>query len=213
MVFPIHVVLRSGAEIGRQIYSFIQNRKCTIPYRCLNTERSNGNKHRTFSPTLGTRGFFSRTTRSFAADMSCFVPKYFGNLWSTGTRSPRTHYILRYTHNTGASIIANRKKENLPPLGYCLCLQSTPFSAFSSLFGRQPEIRLRSHVNRKWSFCMFACGGGGCGATSHTFSYVKSKRCSHNLQSNQQGSCQRTDRLHKEPTLLFVNCKWKLNNI
>ena len=89
----------------------------------------------------------------------CFVPKYGRNLWSTGARSPSTPYILRYTH-TGASIIANRKKENLPPLGYCLCLQSTPFSAFSSLFGRQPEIRLRSHVNRKWSFCMFACGGG-----------------------------------------------------
>ena len=90
-----------------------------------------------------------------------FCSKIWQELWSTGARSPSTHYILRvrYTHNTGASIIANRKKENLPPLGYCLCLQSTPFSAFSSLFGRQPEIRLRSHVNRQWSFCMFACGG------------------------------------------------------
>ena len=142
-----------------------------------------------------------------------FCSKVWQELWSTGARSPSTHYILRYTHNTGASIIADRKKENLPPLGYCLCLQSTPFSAFSSLFGIQPEIQLRSHVNRKWSFFMFACGGGGGGATSHTFSYMKSKRCSLNLQSNQQGSCQRTDRLHKEPTLLFVNCKWKLNNI
>ena len=92
-----------------------------------------------------------------------FCSKIWQELWSTGARSPSTHYILRvrYTHNTGASIIANRKKENLPPLGYCLCLQSTPFSAFSSLFGRQPEIRQRSHVNRKWSFCMFACGGWG----------------------------------------------------
>ena len=94
-----------------------------------------------------------------------FCSKIWQELWSTGARSPSTHYILRvrYTHNTGASIIANRKKENLPPLGYCLCLQSTPFSAFSSLFGKQPEIRLRSHVNRKWSFCMFACGGLGGG--------------------------------------------------
>ena len=92
-----------------------------------------------------------------------FCSKIWQELWSTGARSPSTHYILRYTHNTGASIIADRKKENLPPLGYCLCLQSTPFSAFSSLFGIQPEIRLRSHVNRKWSFCMFACGGWGQG--------------------------------------------------
>ena len=33
--------------------------------------------------------------------------------------------------------------------------------------------------------------GGGGEATSHTSSYMKSKRCSHNLQSDQQGSCQR----------------------
>ena len=139
-----------------------------------------------------------------------FCSKIWQELWSTGARSPSTHYILRYTHNTGASIIANRKKENLPPLGYCLCLQSTPFSAFSSLFwettgntaafARQPEV-IFLHV----------CLRGG--ATSHTFSYMKSKRCYLNLQSNQQGSCQRTDRFHKEPTLLFVNCKWKINNI
>ena len=90
-----------------------------------------------------------------------FCSKIWQELWSTGARSPSTHYILRYTHNTGASIIANRKKENLPPLGYCLCLQSTPFSAFSSLFGRQPEIRLRSHV--KTGSDLFAClpAGGG----------------------------------------------------
>ena len=31
---------------------------------------------------------------------------------------------------------------------------------------------------------------GGGGATSYTFSEMKSKRCSHNLQSDQQESCQ-----------------------
>ena len=35
-----------------------------------------------------------------------------------------------------------------------------------------------------------AAGGGGL-ATSHTFSWMKSKRCSHNLQSDQKESCQR----------------------
>ena len=113
----------------------------------------------------GYQWFFSRTTRSFAADISCFVPKYGRNFDPLELdRLALTHYILRYTHNMGASIIANRKKENLPPLGYCLCLQSTPFSAFSSLFrettgntaafARQPEV-IFLHV------CLRGVGGGG----------------------------------------------------
>ena len=43
------------------------------------------------------------------------------------------------------------------------------------------------------SYCRRTGGGGGGGrkATSHTFSQMKSKRCSHNLQSNHRGNSQR----------------------
>ena len=44
--------------------------------------------------------------------------------------------------------------------------------------------------------CLFFAGVGGGGGggekrTSHTCSYMKSKRCSHNLQSNHRGNSQR----------------------
>ena len=136
-----------------------------------------------------------------------FCSKIWQELWSTGARSPGTHYILRvrYTHNTGASIIANRKKENLPPLGYCLCLQSTPFSAFSSLLGRQPEYGC---VPTSTGSGLFACLPAGGGRGGSHFSYILL-----HVLTTCKAISKRTDRLHKEPTLLFVNCKWKLNNI
>ena len=46
-----------------------------------------------------------------------------------------------------------------------------------------------SHQVRPESLKTLERGGGG--ATSHTFSQMKSKRCSHNLQSDKQGPCQR----------------------
>ena len=45
--------------------------------------------------------------------------------------------------------------------------------------------------NRDKVYYQHKLGIRGGEATSHTFSLMKSKRCSHNLQSDQQDSCQR----------------------